>query len=759
MKALFLSLLLLLPNQSAAAAATLKGTQLKLNEAPPRLLKKEDDPALAVDATHAPATLEPTAWPTPTPSLVPTASPSSGPSFKPSTEPTVSPSVSISSAPSESASDVIDVIATLAPTMDVATNSPVSSTAAPSDTAIVATDSPTSRPVIGSTTSSTVISKPTSTTTDNSFSISILPLKPFRVDFVSTIRHDDVTDNHGNKLLLRGRQLESFFESTQDAELVHIISNHIQAHLTEFGDVMAVQLKIMSKDESVFGKLSDSNQDDDNTPGSRRNLRSDLSLILVSYTMEGEVLLANASPVVNDKLEEATLHSFTGEKEQASLLTTLSTSNDKILRSITDVDATSVISFDYANNEIQSTSNTNNTSAPTTTTKVNILFPTLIGLAFLSTLSAISFLIHRKYSEYKNNEYASYQQRKRAYNHFESPESSITENVTPTSRDENKIVFSYDYSVEESSSEDERGWSSASTSTDVLDWNVPFDEHSLGAKQQQQMMMMPYEDQTKMELQMIQMGTAVGEEGAIIKAGTVRSVPVSGMMDESQSQMSLDGLYSTADSYFDSTTVKNRNQRCDSIDTLNCSTDQYGAFGPGWEREVKFEGVMEVMKREELVTDVTKILLENCVTEKACEDAAAPSSQDPVTHRKSDKSENEAMIKDEGSHDASPDLTAKNSSYKSMYFASDHTALSKANISAGIFTQETLGMINRNRLKSTPPPSENDYDEDIVNDAKQNTLLGQWKTESDSEEEESLSLFDDGGVKAASPGYCLDRIG
>lgn len=230
---------------------------------------------------------------------------------------------------------------------------------------------------------------------------------------------------------------------------------------------------------------------------------------------------------------------------------------------------------------------------------------------------------------------------------------------------------------------------------------------------------------------MIQMGTNVEEGG--LSAGMVRSVPVG---EESQVDITLDGLYSTTDSYFDGSAVKSRNHPCDSIDTLNCSTDQ-SAFGPGWEREVKFEGVLEVMENDELVTDVTKILLQNCISN------AGRTSNDALQSPQSDN-QDRLQTNDEDCQDQSPStdsICSKQSpTYKSMYTTSNPAAISKANISAGIFTEETLGMINRNRLKSTPPPSENEYDEEVVNDAKENALLGQWRTESDSEED---ILFED----------------
>jgi hypothetical protein len=48
-------------------------------------------------------------------------------------------------------------------------------------------------------------------------------------------------------------------------------------------------------------------------------------------------------------------------------------------------------------------------------------------------------------------------------------------------------------------------------------------------------------------------------------------------------------------------------------------------------------------------------------------------------------------------------------------------------------------MINHNRLKSTPPPSENEYDEEVVKDACDNAFLGKWREDTDSEED---SLFE-----------------
>lgn len=720
------SLLVPLLLAASTAAVTLKGSQHRHEDVLNRLLKKEDEQPL----TELMITTAPTGKPTALPTVVPTLTPSGLPSIHPSIEDSEVPSLAPSARASSDQSDAF-LPEPEAPAVDVT----ISPTPAPTATAdlidTITTESPTPSP-LSSTTFSTE-----STSTAIEGSVSIVPLKAFRVDLVSTIQHEarNLRVSAGNTASSSTRKLE-FFESLQDAQLLHVISSHIKYYLQQadtFGEVLAVQLKIVDKIESVFGTENGETTDEDaSSEGSGRKLRPDLSLVLVSYTFEGEVLLTNSASNSN-QLEEVMLQSFMGEEEQSSLLATLSTSNDKVLRSITDVDATSIIPLEFVN-EIVDAPNTAADEQPAQ--KVNIIFPTVIGIAFLSTLSAIGFLVHRKYREYRSNEYASYQQRKRNnnYNHFESPESSVTENVTPTSRDaEMGAAFAYDYSVEESSSEDERGWSSASTSTDVMDWQVPFDEHSLGRQ-------MPYEDQTKMELRMIQMGISKHDG---IQPGTIRSVSVASMDEDA----TLDGLYSTADSYFDANTALSRNRRCDSIDTANFSTDQQ-AFGPGWEREVNFEGILDVMHDKELVTDVTKILLQNCVTTN--ESGSKEALETPKT-----KCQPQDKPTEEDQESPNSTTSKHPSSYKSMYTPSDPTALSKANISAGIFTQETLGMINRNRLKSTPPPSENEYDEDVVKDSKENSLLGKWTVDSDEEED---TVFE--SVNAAvGTGYGVERMG
>lgn len=57
--------------------------------------------------------------------------------------------------------------------------------------------------------------------------------------------------------------------------------------------------------------------------------------------------------------------------------------------------------------------------------------------------------------------------------------------------------------------------------------------------------------------------------------------------------------------------------------------------------------------------------------------------------------------------------------------------------SDGVLTDEVLGMIQRDRLRVTPPPSEGDFDRDAV-DAKDHNLLGNMSDESDADDDELL---------------------
>jgi len=58
-----------------------------------------------------------------------------------------------------------------------------------------------------------------------------------------------------------------------------------------------------------------------------------------------------------------------------------------------------------------------------------------------------------------------------------------------------------------------------------------------------------------------------------------------------------------------------------------------------------------------------------------------------------------------------------------------------SSIQKGIFTEDTLGMIEQSRLTGTPPPSESELDNEMIKEAKENTLLGKYLDDTDSEEE------------------------
>lgn len=77
--------------------------------------------------------------------------------------------------------------------------------------------------------------------------------------------------------------------------------------------------------------------------------------------------------------------------------------------------------------------------------------------------------------------------------------------------------------------------------------------------------------------------------------------------------------------------------------------------------------------------------------------------------------------------------------YKNAYRqADDSCAVQKRSFGAGIFTEETLGMIQRNRLRITPPPSEGDLDGDAIDSLTGSSLLGNVPDDSDADDDEFL---------------------
>eukprot|EP00804_Cyclotella_cryptica_P015992 CCRYP_004151-RA/>CCRYP_004151-RA protein AED:0.00 eAED:0.00 QI:151/-1/1/1/-1/1/1/928/600 len=579
-------LLITRPSSLTAAAfgSSLKGQQIGNPSTFHRLLKKEDDiPPLPLPPSCAPSLL---------PTLQPSNGPSNGPSISPSWPPTTL-------APTSESVDIVDA------TQPPSTSSPTAITEEP--TTAIPSLSP-SQPPTHDPSASPVTVRPNVfpvATARNSHTHKIA-LSPFRIDIVATAsqqgsngtvvtRRNLQQQPHQRRLRHLAsrpqdhahsndaRHLQTFFQSSQDIQLSSVISYHLLMQYQRYADelsipstqIVGVDFDVTDKTESVFGQLGDVH----NVDGTDRALRPEVTLVLVSYIFDGDVVVA--SPYALDGLDAVTLQSFTDTDKKKAFLAILASSDDEMLRSITDVDATPVLPLDtfhdVSSNEMNG-SGTMNTATTSNNNDNKILIPTLISLAFLSTLSFLGYLTHKKYSEYQrnnaNNTYLSYQQRKSRlavdtrYNPFESPPSSVTENETPTSQDTagpSVPLHEYDgmhrmmnmrMAMEDSSSEDEQGWSSASTSTDVLDWNVPYDEVSI--KQQQQQQQQPYDEQTTMQLRMIQTGTTeLKMENGSTKhhLGIVRPKT---FLNESPTDddATLDGLYSTNDSYFDAHTAR-----------------------------------------------------------------------------------------------------------------------------------------------------------------------------------------------------------
>ena len=57
------------------------------------------------------------------------------------------------------------------------------------------------------------------------------------------------------------------------------------------------------------------------------------------------------------------------------------------------------------------------------------------------------------------------------------------------------------------------------------------------------------------------------------------------------------------------------------------------------------------------------------------------------------------------------------------------------------FTETTLAMIEQRRLECTPPPSESEVDSAMIQEARDQRLLGRYLDETDSEEESTIFLL------------------
>lgn len=771
---------------------------------------------------------------------IPTASPtvSNAPS---SSEPTTYPPT-VSPVLSESPVDAFVPENTVADAVvDIKTNKPT-----PKPTAAAAkqtTEKPTNnnKPTSGGGLALLIPENDEVVTVDTSTVNVELPV--FRLDLVTTVATTNGSTNGGGRMLRAttaahntvSRTLQ-VFQPAQDTTLLSLTSYHLLSQYQKkmIGDAVSVELEIVDKVENVYDGSS-----------------IDSTLVMISYTFSGSTVYSTSSETetaaavvapTRAQLESATLDALTSVQGKHSLMRVLESSDDAVLNGVSDVDAvivSGVKSLDASNVESSTTTlGQNSTTNEEGGGTISPLFPTLITLAFLSTFSLIGFLTYRKYQQYQhnnaNNDYIHYQNKKsrnklgltvntspgsgkkkksQYYDQFESPESSVvdTEGETPTSMDatnQHLNIASFPSMQDESDSNDERGWSSNSNSYA----SAPYDEESGSATGGY---IMPF--QLGMATQFAN-GIGIDMTSSI---DTMNTNDVSRMEDAT-----LDGLYSDKDSYFDGNTTvarstdrnRQRGDSRDSFDTLNYSVDQ-SAFGQ-WDNGVgggvcqtHIEGIEEAMvalnggvgedldveqergdilqacAEKELMTDVTKIILENNVATEEDADVEVSKQEDVteiimenviITESTNDNSQGiedspqqsevsatdelyaritelEKMIhKTEGQFyqhevdatstpepkgDYPKNLLSKHASadaHKSIYEETvDPASQSKANISAGVFTEETLGMINRNRLKATPPPSEGEFDEGVMEDAKTNSLLG-WMEDTDSDEDSLL---------------------
>lgn len=84
-------------------------------------------------------------------------------------------------------------------------------------------------------------------------------------------------------------------------------------------------------------------------------------------------------------------------------------------------------------------------------------------------------------------------------------------------------------------------------------------------------------------------------------------------------------------------------------------------------------------------------------------------------------------------------ITAKEAGadYKTAYSEAEDSSAIRNN-DVGVFTDETLGMIQRDRLRDTPPPSETELEGDVIDCSRSSSLLGNVLDETDGDDDELL---------------------
>jgi len=683
-----------------------------------------------------------------------------------------------------------------------------------------------------------------------------VPLSKFQLDFVVADPEKDSSSSNNNtkrRQLLRvggeeeeagttfiSRQLENddeeyVFQSTQDTELLTLVSDHLldQFTLNVDGTPSIVELSIDSKSQQDMGS----------------------GKVMVSYNYIGYAVYPNSKEAPSTaELDNEVLNSFNTRQGKGAFASSLQYTEDPLLKSIVNVIASSSASTDEASNPSKVINDkadaggvVDNNTGGNNSTAIAVPLVVLIASIFAIVLIIIGFFTLRKYyirylENNANNDYVNYQNRKKK----------------KKIKSGKKVKKKYDYFDSENGSDMSQSEDPIYTDLEIVGGDTfPMSQDSSDADPRSPVAQfnpndtaLPYDEE------------AQDVSGTAAVYDMTHFAHESYQMEEKVDEETLAGLYSDKDSYFQGSSTlasgqhhQQGNQHGDgdsvhSLDTLDSNTFGFQSHliedidkiirkneqelkqekdGPVKEEELdqfiteftgEKSGVLEtsfasstaemrhigevVLEENSDDTDGPVISIDGVISPSdAYEEEEEEESGDIISidgviaygndddsdededeneniisidgiiTRRSDTDEEESVMLAEVKENDSQEDDEQNTSGESSTSATDQlfariaeletkimntesqlsqddsvhlisppsssltSPMSKEETSTfpkGMFTDQTLSMIEQSRLAGTPPPSEGEVDNEMITQAKNNTLLGRYLDESDSED-------------------------
>eukprot|EP00574_Skeletonema_japonicum_P001759 CAMPEP_0201738564 /NCGR_PEP_ID=MMETSP0593-20130828/45317_1 /ASSEMBLY_ACC=CAM_ASM_000672 /TAXON_ID=267983 /ORGANISM="Skeletonema japonicum, Strain CCMP2506" /LENGTH=697 /DNA_ID=CAMNT_0048232789 /DNA_START=70 /DNA_END=2163 /DNA_ORIENTATION=+ len=622
----------------------------------------------------------------------PSASPTKTPTAVPSKEPTLAPTKQPSDNP------------TPTPSMDPTSSDPVVTTIAPT-IAISSVTEGGGDMLSGGTPSA----KPTEFNFDFSLGDRVatkITLPSFRLEFVATTKM--------NRKLRRDELMSGDVEQT----FIGIISNQILSYLKGISsrELVSVDLNVMDKSENHFSQM-----------------------VMFSYDLGGYVTFAGSEdelpplPTSNELLTEVLGFLKTDSFEEV-----LKSFDSSGMISIDDV-AVSTSNDSGTASQVQLTDSSGTISTSNEKASDGIDTPAVIAFAtaFVFTMAVIGFITMRKLREYEENE----------------DDNSL--GLVKTTYQTIKDKFNYVSPIKKNRQYDQ--FESPAASEDSLFGDIERSDSEYPVVTHVDIKQSPSQPLSSTYL----------PDEAFRAESDVTS-------ERSNQNLSLDLLYSDSDSYFGSSIGTSNisaglRPRLLSNDFVYSDTDS--SLRSGSELDSMKSNSANIYS----IAKVNRLLLYNDdaapsdseITEAECaaqevpvddsEDGNPFASDMTVTgdlFARLNELENKIVFTESqfSQEDAIATKEAR-ADYKTAYSEAEDSSVIRNN-DVGVFTDETLGMIQRDRLQDTPPPSETELEGDLIDCSRSSSLLGNVLDESDGDDDDLLFEGSVSTIDSVNDSHC-----